>query len=103
MLYLLDFHIGYPAAMSRKEFLSVLAKEAKAALAAKKAGAVVDLWKCAGSPRVVAVVNVEGPDTLDRILMDLPIIKALGHHVRVEVTPLRRYEEYAEDVKKRLE
>jgi hypothetical protein len=31
------------------------------------------------------------------------IMKLLGQHVQVEVTPLRRFEDFAADVKKRLE
>ena len=63
---------------------------------------MVDLWKCVGQRRVVAVVNVDGPDTLDQILLDLPIMKLHGQHVQVDVTPLRRYEDFATDVKARL-
>ena len=103
MLHLLDFHIEYPATMAQKELFSIWAREADAALGAKKAGMVVDLWKCVGSRRVVVVVNVDGPDTLDQLLIDLPIMKEHGHHVHVDVTPLRRYEDWASDVKKRLE
>lgn len=103
MLYHLDFHIEYPASMSQKELFSIWAREAEAALGAKKAGVVIDLWKCVGSRRVLAVVNVDSPDTLDQILFDLPIMKEHGQHVQIEVTPLRRYEDFATDVKKRLE
>ncbi|MGK7938488.1 MAG: muconolactone Delta-isomerase [Xenococcaceae cyanobacterium] len=102
MLYLLDFQVEYPATMTQKELFAIWAKEADAALGAKKDGVVVDIWKCVGSRRIVAVVNVDTPDTLDRILMDLPIMKEHGQHVQVEVTPLRRYEDFAEDVKNRL-
>ncbi len=102
MLYHLDFHVEYPATMSQKDLFAIWAREADAALGAKQAGAVVDLWKCVGARRVVAIVNVDGPDTLDRILLDLPIMKEHGQHVRVEVTPLRRYEDFAADVKQRL-
>ena len=77
-------------------------EEADAAIGAKKAVAVVDLWKCVGQRRVVAVVNVDGPDTLDQILLDLPIMKLHGQHIQVDVTPLRRYEDFAADVKARL-
>jgi muconolactone delta-isomerase len=103
MLYLLDFHVEYPATMVQKELFSIWAREADAALGAKEAGVVVDLWKCVGTRRVVAVVNVDGPDTLDQILMDLPIMKEHGQHVHVDVIPLRRYEDFASDVKKRLQ
>jgi muconolactone delta-isomerase len=102
MLYLLDFHVEYPATMHQKELFSIWAREADAAVGAKQAGVVVDLWKCVGTRRVVAVVNVDGPDTLDQILLDLPIMKEHGQHVHVDVTPLRRYEDFAADVAKRL-
>lgn len=52
--------------------------------------------------RVIAIVDVDSPDVLDRILLDLPIMQQNGQHVEVEVTPLRRYEDFAEDVKVRV-
>jgi len=102
MLYHADFRVEYPASMSQKDLFSIWAREAEAALGAKKAGVVVDLWKCVGARRVVAIVNVDSLDTLDQILFDLPIMKEHGQHVQIEVTPLRRYEDFAADVKKRL-
>ena len=103
MLYHADFHIEYPASMSQKDFFSIWAREAQAALGAKQAGLVLDIWKCAGTRRVIAVVNVDSLDTLDQILLDLPIMKEHGQHVQVDVTPLRRFEDFATNVKKRLE
>ena len=103
MLYHLDFQVEYPESMSQRDLLSIWAREAEAALGAKKAGIVIDLWKCVGARRVVAIVNVDSPDMLDQILFDLPIMKEHGQHVQVDVTPLRRYEDFATDVKKRLE
>jgi muconolactone delta-isomerase len=103
MLYHVDFHVEYPASMSQKDLFSIWAREAEGALGAKKAGVVIDIWKCVGSRRVIAVVNVDSPDRLDQILLDAPIMKELGQHVQVDVTPLRRYEDFATDVKKRLE
>lgn len=102
MLFLLDFHVEYPATMSQKDLFSIWAREADVALGAKSAGVVVDLWKCVGTRRIVAVVNVDSPDQLDQILFDLPIMKEHGQHVQVDVTPLRRYEDFAADVKARL-
>lgn len=103
MLYHVDFRIEYPASMSQKDLFAIWAHEGEAALGAKKAGVVVDLWKCVGSRRVIAIVNVDSPDTLDQILLDLPIMKEHGQHVQIDVTPLRRYEAFVTDVKKRLE
>ena len=101
MLFHLDFHVEYPADMSQKELFAIWAEEADAALGAKQAGVVVDLWKCVGERRVVAVVEVESHDALDQILLDLPIMQQHGQHVHVEVTALRRYEDFAADVKDR--
>jgi muconolactone D-isomerase len=102
MLFLLDFHVEYPAEMTQKDLFTIWAHEAEVVLSAKESGAVVDLWKCVGTRRVVAVVNVDDHDTLDRILLDLPIMKENGQCVQIEVTPLRRYEDFAADVKQRL-
>ena len=100
MLFLLDFHVEYAADMTQKDLFKIWVDEAEAALGAKEAGVVVDLWKCVGERRVVAVVNVDTPDTLDQILFTLPIMKEMGQHVDVKVTALRRYEDFAADVKK---
>jgi muconolactone delta-isomerase len=70
MLYHADFHFEYPASMSQKDFFSIWAREADAALGAKKAGVVIDIWKCVGTRRVIAVVNVDSPDTGDQMLLD---------------------------------
>lgn len=102
MLFLLDFNVEYPAGMSQHELFQIWAREADAALGAKDAGAVVDLWKCVGARRVVAVVNIDSHDALDQITLDLPIMKEHGQHVHIDVTPLRRYEDFAADVKERL-
>ena len=103
MLYHVDFTVEYSAAMSQRDLFTIWAKEADAALGAKQAGVVVDLWKCVGQRRVIAVVNVDSPDMLDQITLDLPIMVEMGQHVQIAVTPLRRYEDFASDVKKRLE
>ncbi|MFB2647103.1 muconolactone Delta-isomerase [Raphidiopsis sp. BLCC-F218] len=101
MLYHLDFHVEYPN-MTQKELFEVWSEEADAALQAKKARVVVDLWKCVGIRRVIAIIDVPTPEELDQILLDLPIMRKMGQNVHVEVTPLRRYEDFAVDVKARL-
>ena len=62
---------------------------------------VIDIWKCVGTRRVMAVVDVDSLDTLDQMLLDLPIMKQHGQHVQVEVTPLRRLEDFATALKSR--
>jgi len=102
MLYHLAFRIEYAAEQTQQDLFRIWSEEADAALAAKEAGAVVDLWKVVGERRVFAVVNVDSPDVLDQVLFDLPIMKQHGQHVQVEVKALRRYEDFAADVKERL-
>lgn len=102
MLYFLDFQVEYPANMTQKDLFSIWAKEAEAALTAKKAGVVIDLWKCVGERRVIAIVDVDSPDTLDQITFALPIMKEIGQHVNMKVASLRRYEDFAADVNKWL-
>jgi muconolactone D-isomerase len=103
VLYHLDFTVEYAADMSQQDLFRIWTEEAGVALGAKKEGVVVDLWKCAGMRRVIAILDVPNPDVLDQVLLDLPIMKQMGQHVHVTVTPLRRYEDFAEDVKSRLE
>ncbi|TAE61840.1 MAG: transporter [Nostocales cyanobacterium] len=103
MLYHLDFRVEYPDDMTQQELFKIWSEEADAALGAKQGGIVVDLWKCVGTRRVIAIVDVPTPDILDQILLDLPIMKKMGQNVQVEVTSLRKYEDFAADVKTRLE
>lgn len=103
MLYHLDFHVEYAADMSQQDLFTIWTEEADAALGAKKEGIVLDLWKCVGTRRVIVIVDVPSPDTLDQILLDLPIMKKHGQHVQVEVTALRKYEDFAADLKVRLD
>lgn len=102
MLYHVDFRVEYHNSMTQQEFFKIWSEEAQAALQAKSGGIIVDLWKCVGTRRVFAIVNVESPDILDQILMDLPIMKAIGQHIQVEITSIRRYEDFASDLKARI-
>lgn len=73
--------------------------ETEAALGAKKAGKVVDLYKVSGQRRALVILDAESHDELDRILMaGLP----MAHHLEMEeVLPLRTYESFAQDIRSR--
>ncbi|MBX2856151.1 MAG: muconolactone Delta-isomerase family protein [Rhodobacteraceae bacterium] len=102
MLFHLEFTVGYGAAMSQQDLFKIWAEEAKAALAAKDAGVVIDLWKAAGMRKVFAILKVDSADVIDQISFDLPIMKEMGQHVDIKVTAVRRYEDFASDVGQRL-
>lgn len=102
MLYHLDFQVEYAAQMSQQDLFHIWAAEAEAALDAKKQGVVLDLWKCVGMRRVIAILDVASPDQLDQILLDLPLMQKIGQQVQVEEVALRRYEDFAADVRERF-
>ena len=92
MLFHLDFQVGYSADMTQNDLFDIWTEEASAALGAKEAGVVVDLWKVVGERNVIAIVNVESHEMLDQILLDLPIMRRMGQHVQVNVRAIRTYE-----------
>jgi len=102
MLFMLRAYISKPANVSNKEFYSVWLKEAEAAMGAYKAGVIKGIWKVAGRPEVLAVLDVDSHDTLDHAVLDLPIWKTGNSHIvtTLEWTVLRPYENWAEDLKK---
>jgi muconolactone delta-isomerase len=92
MLFHLDFHGGVRGDDEQQDLFSTWSREADTALGAKKAGVIVDLWKCVGERRVIAIMDVESHDALDEILLTLPIMVEIGQFVDIKVTALRRYE-----------
>jgi muconolactone D-isomerase len=101
MLFFLDIHLNAKALdLTLDELWEIWAKEAEAAAQTQKAGLVAGLYKVAGQRRVLCIVNLESHDQLDQILMaGLPMAHLLD--VR-EVVPVRPYENFASDVKKKF-
>jgi len=102
MLFMLRAYISKPDNISNKEFYGVWVKESEAALAAVKAGAIKAIWKVAGRPEVIAVLDVDSHDTIDHAVLELPIWKTGNSHyvTTLEWTALRPYENWAQDLKK---
>ena len=88
-----------PKDLSLEDLWNIWEKEAEAALGAKEAGKIVALYKVSGQRRVVGIVDVESHDELDRIFMvGLP----MAHYLEFEeILPVRPYEGFAEDIKRR--
>ncbi len=101
MLLMFKARINKPADMSNKDFYTVWRKEAEAALGAKEAGVIQGIWKVAGKPEVLVVMDVESGDMLDQAINGLPIWELGYAHIvsDVEILPLRPYENWAEDLK----
>ena len=52
---------------------------------------------------MIAVVDVDSHDSLDEILLTLPIMVEMGQFVHVDVTAVRRYEDFAGSVNRLLQ
>jgi muconolactone D-isomerase len=101
MLFMLKSHISKPESLSNKEFYGVWLKEAEAAVAAHKSGAIKGIWKVAGKPEVVSVLDVDSADALESAVLNFPFWKlGYSHVVKIEWNVLRPYENWYEDLKK---
>ncbi len=102
MLFLFRARIVKPEGMPDKQFYGVWKQESDAAIGALKAGLVKDIYKVAGTPEVIAIIDAKTGDDLDNLLHEMPIWK-LGHCEFVHdvtLTPLRSYETWAQDLKR---
>lgn len=101
MLFMFHAKLAKPAGMSNQEFYGVWEKEAEAAVAALRAGAMQALYKVPGKAEVVGIMDVNTADDMDHAIHSLPIWKLGYSHIVTEVTwtPLRPYENWAEDLK----
>ena len=102
MLYMVRFDVFQPVDMSTEQLFTIWSEEADAALGAKQAGAVVDLWKVAGERTVFALCDFPDNHALDQALAGLPIIRQMGGSVKTQSWPVYPYEEFAQDVKAAL-
>lgn len=98
MLVFVDFRVN-PKEMSLDELWDAWEEEANAALQAKEAGKVVELYKVSGQRRVLGILDIDSHDELDQIIMaGLP----MAHNLEIaEILPVREYAAFAEDVRRR--
>ncbi|MBA2693549.1 MAG: translational initiation factor [Rubrobacter sp.] len=98
MLVFVDIRVNVKE-MNFDELWDAWEEETKAALGAMEAGKLLTAYKVSGQRRVLAVLDVESHDELDQILMaGLP----MAHNLEIaEILPVRRYEDFAEDVRNR--
>ena len=102
MLFHVDFKVEYSADMTQSDLFDIWSIETDAALNAKKAGVVIDLWKVVGERKVIAIIDVASMELLDQILIDLPIMQKMGQHVQANVKAIRTYEGFTDDIKSRV-
>lgn len=100
MLFHVKATINKPPDMTNKEFYGLWLEEAEAATAAMQGGPIKGLWKAAGEPVIIGVLDVASHDMVDEALLSLPFwTHGYSHIVDIEVTPLRPYEHWHEHLK----
>jgi muconolactone delta-isomerase len=99
MLFMLKSHISKPEGLSNKEFYGVWLKEAEDAVAAYKAGVIKGIWKVAGKPEVVSILDVESADALDSAVTGILTHSEYGAE---RVTPLRELVLRPQEVSRRV-
>ena len=98
MLIFVDVRVD-PKELSQEELWETREEEANAVLAAKDTGKVAAIYKVCGQRRILVVLDVESHDELDQIWMAaLPMARYLELK---EVLPVREYEAFADDVRRR--
>ena len=85
--------------ITEKELWDLWEQEAEAALHAKEQGTMVCVYKVAAQRRVVMIVDVPSHDFFDRLGMGMMPMRNIFEVE--EILPLREYDSFAEDVKKR--
>lgn len=99
MLFYVQMRWNHEGRISLDDLWEVEEQETEHAQETIDSGMVVGIWKVAAQKRVIAVVDVESIEELDRTAMGrLPMREYLEFEV---VWPLRDYLGFAEDVKAR--
>lgn len=98
MLFFVKVRVDHKG-ISLDQLWNLWEKEAEGAKGAMAAGKVVALYKVAGQRRVIGILNMDSHDEMDRVLMaGLP----MAHHLEFEeILPVREYEKFADDLKRR--
>lgn len=98
MLFFVDIRVDAKD-LELAELWDLWEQEVEAASGAVEAGVVRGIWKVAGEQRVLAVLDLPDHDALDRALMvGTPMA---GHLVVAEITAVRDYASFGEDIKAR--
>lgn len=101
MLFMLQVTVRKPADMTNAEFYKLWVEEAETAMGAVRAGVIKSIYKVAGEPHVIAIVEVESHDQIDHIVQSLPIWKKGYAHLVEDATwtPIRTYQSWHEQMK----
>jgi muconolactone D-isomerase len=98
MLFYCQMRWNHEGRISLDELLDIEEEETRHAEETLNSGFCVGLWKVAGQKRVIAIVDAESADDLDRSVFRLPMREYLEFEV---IWALRDYLSFAKDVETR--
>lgn len=101
MLFMFRARLEKQADVSNQAFYGLWQKESEAAVSLLQSGAIKWAYKVAGTPEIVAVVDVDSHDALDHLVHALPIYVLGQSHIVKDLTwtPLREYANWYEDLR----
>ncbi|HEX5865036.1 MAG TPA: muconolactone Delta-isomerase family protein [Casimicrobiaceae bacterium] len=100
MLFYVQMKWNYQGRISQDQLWELEQQEIEFAQTTVDSGAVKGIYKVAGQPRVIVIIDVESADELDRTVMGrLPMREFLEFEA---VWALREYASFAEDVRRRF-
>ncbi|MGZ8263626.1 MAG: muconolactone Delta-isomerase [Burkholderiales bacterium] len=100
MLFYVQMKWNYQGRISQDQLWELEQQEIEFAQTTVDSGVVKGIYKVAGQPRVIVIIDVESADELDRTVMGrLPMREFLEFEA---VWALREYASFAEDVRRRF-
>ncbi len=103
MLFLVWFRVEQPETMSQKQIYEVWVRESREAPKVIKKESVLGLYKVAGKQEVLALIDFESHQALDRALSQLTLLKEIGHSLKIEIVPLYPHSEFIQYAEKALQ
>jgi muconolactone delta-isomerase len=102
MLFLVWFRVEQPESMTQKQIYEIWVRESKEASKVIKRESVVGLYKVSGKHDVLAILDFESHQALDRALSQLTLLKEVGHSLEVEITPVYPYGDFVQYAERAL-
>ena len=102
MLFFANVKISQPHDMSIERLYELWNQEAEVTANEISSGYIKDVWKVAGKRQVIAILDVESHDQLDQAIESVPIVRAMGGSIDIEILPIRPYDNWAQDLAKEV-
>lgn len=95
-LYLIEMEVEYKG-INGGDFLTTWLEDVKYYLSQRCSGKIKQLWKVVAERKVIIIID-ECASELDKMLFSTPLMKKMGDQVKVKVSPLITYEQFANNV-----